>query len=68
MTISGKDTEPQEVEIDTFNAGDNPRIVDEDMGDGRYGYFFEFVTPTGQSALSNMVSFTINNGNITTSN
>lgn len=67
MLLSRDDTEPQEVEVDTFRAGDNPRIADEDMGDGRYGYFFEFVTPTGKSALSNMVNFTVENGKITTS-
>ena len=40
--------------------------MDEDVGDGTYGYFFEFVTPVGASALSNMVTFTIKNGEITT--
>ncbi|TYZ24035.1 clostripain-related cysteine peptidase [Selenomonas ruminis] len=67
MILSGNDTNPQEVEVDTFSAGDNPRVADEDVGDGLYGYFFEFVTPTGKSALSNMVQFTIQNGKITTS-
>ena len=67
MLLSGNDTNPQEVEVDTFSAGDNPRVADEDVGDGLYGYFFEFVTPTGKSALSNMVQFTIQNGKITTS-
>ena len=67
MSLSGADSEPTEVEVDTFTLGANPQVVDENVGDGTYGYFFEFMTPTNASALSNMVTYTIQNGQITTS-
>ncbi len=67
MTISGPDTEPTEVEVDTFTIGANPTVKDENVGDGTYGYFFEFIDPLNNSALSNMVTYTIQNGEITTS-
>lgn len=67
MTISGPDTEYTEVEVDTFTVGANPQVKDENVGDGTYGYFFEFIDPTNNSALSNMVTYTISNGEITTS-
>ncbi len=67
MTLSGADAEPTEVEVDTFTLGANPQVRDEDVGDGTYGYFFEFIAPTNASALSNMVTYTIAGGQITTS-
>ena len=67
MTLSGPAKEPTEVEVDTFTIGANPQVKDEDVGDGTYGYFFEFVDPLNNSALSNMVTYTIQNGQITTS-
>ncbi len=66
MTISGEDEDFTRVEVDTFQIGANPQIKDEKLGDGRYGYAFEFVTPTEESALSNFILFTISNGEITT--
>ncbi|MCR5030696.1 MAG: clostripain [Selenomonadaceae bacterium] len=66
MTLSGADTTPTEVEVDTFTIGANPTVKDEDVGDGTYGYFFEFIDPLNNSALSNMVTYTIQNGQITT--
>lgn len=67
MTILGDDEDLTQVEVDTFTIGDNPQIKDEPLGDGSYGYMFEFVTPiAGQSALSNVILFTISNGEITT--
>ena len=67
MTLSGDDSEPTEVEIDTFTVGANPTVKDEEVGDGVYGYFFEFIDPLNNSALSNMVTYTIAGGQITTS-
>ncbi|MBO4852614.1 MAG: clostripain [Schwartzia sp.] len=67
MTLSGSDKEPKEVEVDTFTIGANPTVKDEEVGDGTYGYFFEFIDPLNNSALSNMVTYTIRNGQITTS-
>ena len=67
MTLSGSDKEPKEVEVDTFTIGANPTVKDEEVGDGTYGYFFEIIDPLNNSALSNMVTYTIRNGQITTS-
>ncbi len=66
MTISGEDSEFTAVEVDTFTIGENPEVKDEPLGDGNYGYAFEFVTPTDDSALSNFILFTVSNGEITT--
>ena len=66
MTISGEDEEFTQVEVDTFQIGEDPQIKDEKLGDGTYGYAFEFVSPTEESALSEFVIFTIINGEITT--
>ena len=67
MTISGDDEDFTQVEVDTFTIGDNPQIKDEELGDGNYGYCFEFVSPTAEdTALSNFILFTISNGEITT--
>ncbi|MBQ3337383.1 MAG: clostripain, partial [Selenomonadaceae bacterium] len=66
MTISGEDEDFTQVEVDTFQIGENPQIKDEKLGDGTYGYAFEFVSPTEESALSEFVIFTITNGEITT--
>lgn len=67
MTISGNDEDFTQVEVDTFTIGDEPQVKDEQLGDGNYGYCFEFVSPTADdSALSNFILFTIANGEITT--
>ena len=67
MTISGEDSDFTQVEVDTFTIGENPEIKDEALGDGNYGYCFEFVSPTAEeSALSNFILFTVANGEITT--
>lgn len=66
MTISGADEDFTQVEVDTFEIGENPEIKDESLGDGNYGYAFEFVTPTDDSALSNFILFTVTNGEIRT--
>ncbi len=67
MTLSGPDSNLTEVEVDTFTIGDNPTVKDENVGDGTYAYFFEFVDPLNNTSLSNMVTYTIQNGQITTS-
>ena len=66
MTISGDDDDFTAVEVDTFTIDENPEIKDEPLGDGSYGYAFEFMTPTEASALSNFILFTVSNGEITT--
>lgn len=66
MTISGDDEDFTQVEVDTFTIGDQPTLAEENMGDGVYGYCFEFMTPAGDSALSKLVQFTIKDGQIVT--
>ncbi|MEX5285006.1 clostripain-related cysteine peptidase [Selenomonas sputigena] len=67
MSASGDDDEFTPVEVDTFRLGSHPKVKDEEVGDGKYGYMFEFLAPTGESALSNMAVFDIAGGGITTS-
>ena len=67
MTISGDDEDFTPVEVETFTIGDKPQVKDEKLGDGSYGYLFEFISPNGGSALSKMVDFDIAKGEITTS-
>ena len=66
MTISGGDEDFVPVEVDTFTIGNTPVFAEETLGNGKYGYMFEFVTPTDDSALSDMVLFDIENGEIMT--
>ena len=67
MTISGDDSEFTQVEVDTFEIGDDPQIKDSELGDGSYGYAFEFMSPiAADSALSNFIMFTVSGGQIIT--
>lgn len=66
MKISSASNDFTPVDVDTFTIGSNPVFADDETGDGLYGYFFEFVSPTGDSAFSQMVQFDIKNGDITT--
>ncbi len=67
MKLSGNEEDFQQFEVDTFTIGAQPRVADEVMGDGVYGYCFEFVDPQNKSALSRIVTYTIKNGKIVTS-
>ena len=60
------DAELAAVEAETFRIGSHPAVEDEELGDGTYGYIFEFLAPTGESALSEIAVFNIEDGNITT--
>lgn len=66
MTMSGAEEEFSPVEVDNFQIGSQPVFADENMGDGEYGYCFEFVSPTVDSALSQMVQFTVKDNEIVT--
>ena len=66
MSASGDDEDFMPVEVDTFRLGGHPEVRDEEVGDGTYGYLFEFVAPAGESALSDIAIFEIENGDITT--
>jgi hypothetical protein len=67
MKLSGNEEDFQQFEVDTFTIGAQPHVADEAMGDGVYGYCFEFVDPQNKSALSRIVTYTIKNGKIVTS-
>lgn len=57
-----------EVEVDTFRVTEKTAVRDEEVGDGSYGYFFEFVPPLGaETTLSAFVRYDIEDGEITTS-
>lgn len=45
MSASGDDEDFMPVEVDTFRLGSHPEVRDEEVGDGTYGYLFEFVAP-----------------------
>lgn len=60
------DAELAAVEAETFRIDSHPAVEDEELGDGTYGYIFEFLAPTGESALSEIAVFNIEGGNITT--
>lgn len=60
------DAELAAVEAETFRIDRHPVVEDEELGDGTYGYMFEFLAPTGESALSEIAVFNIEDGNITT--
>ena len=60
------DAELAAVEAETFRIGSHPVVEDEELGDGTYGYMFEFLAPTGESALSEIAVFNIEGGNIMT--
>ena len=66
--ISSESDDLTPVDVDTFTINSaNPKFEDEDMGDGLFGYCFEFVSPTDDSSLSKLVQFEVKNGEITTS-
>lgn len=67
MSASDDDDEFTAVEVETFRIGAHPKFEDEELGDGKYGYMFEFVAPTGESALSGVAIFDIDDDGITTS-
>ncbi len=64
--VSDPDGTIYSVDAETFKAGKHLIMSDEETGDGFYAYFFEFVSPNNETALSNLVEFTIKNGEITT--
>ena len=67
MTLSGDDSDFTEVEVDTLTFMENSKLADAKIGNGEYLYCFEFVMPNNESATSQFINFTVNNGTITTS-
>lgn len=62
------DSDMQAVDIDTFQVTEDMSVRDEKVGEGSYGYFFEFLPPSStESALSAFVRYDIDaDGGITT--
>ncbi len=67
MSISGNDSEFSPYTVDTFTVGEKTHFADEQIDEGEYAYCFEFVSPTGDSATSAMVNFSVKDGKIMTS-
>ena len=49
-----------------ISTDDNPKVSDEPLEDGTYGYVFDFITPTGDYSMSDLATYELKNGNITT--
>lgn len=62
----GNDEDYVGEDSETFTIGSNPQIANESLADGTYGYLFEFITPDGGSAFSELVRFEISGNKITT--
>ena len=65
-TIEGGGDDVVLVDAETFTLGDNTTVSDEKLEDGTYGYVFDFITPTDDYAMSDLATYEIKNGNITT--
>jgi len=55
------------VDAATFQLGEHFAVTDEPLPDGTYGYVFDFITPTGDYAMSGMAFYELQKGDITTS-
>jgi len=64
MSLSDEDGEVYQVEIDTFTVTEKTAFAYEEMGDGDFMFFFEMVDARGESAYSDMVMFTVEDGEI----
>ena len=64
MDISGDDDEIYQVEVDTFTVTENTAIAYEELWDGEFTFFFDMVDARGESAYSDMVTFTVEDGEI----
>lgn len=65
-SINGSGDDVALVDNETFTIGDNPKVSDEPLEDGTYGYVFDFITPTGDYSMSDLATYELKNGNITT--
>ena len=64
MTISADEDDSREVDIDTFTLTSKSKMEDIDMGDGTFVYMFEMNDVQGNSALSQVASIEVKNGEI----
>ncbi len=68
FTISGdEDEEAKLVEGETFTISDKTVFTEEDLGDGEFVMVFEMVDARNESMYSDVVFFTVENGEIFTS-
>ena len=65
-SINGGGEDVVLVDADTFEIGDKPTVSDEPLEDGTYAYIFDFITPTDDYAMSDLATYELKNGNITT--
>ena len=52
------------VELDTFEVTEDTTFTEEEMGDGQFMMMFEMVDSRNESTLSNVVVFTVEDGEI----
>ena len=52
------------VELDTFEVTEDTTFTEEEMGDGRFMMMFEMVDSRNESTLSDVVVFTVEDGEI----
>ena len=67
MTISGDDTEPELYEGETVTVTKDTAFAEQDLGDGTFALCFEMTDQTGESFLSELAWFTVEDGTIYTS-
>lgn len=68
QTISDENDEMRQVPIDTFIVDNPPVFTDVNLGDGTFAFMFEMIDMQNNSALSDVIKFTVKNGEITVSN
>ncbi|MCR5177044.1 MAG: clostripain [Anaerovibrio sp.] len=61
-TVDGGDI--NEIEGAKFNLSDNFELKDVPMGDGKYAFAFEFVTPQNECRFSDVAFFSVQDGEI----
>jgi len=64
LDLSDEDAEVLQVEIDTFIVREDTSFAYEELGDGDFLFYFEMVDARGESATSEMVMFTVVDGEI----
>ena len=52
------------VELDTFEVTEDTTFTEEEMGDGQFMMMFEMVDSRNESTLSDVVVFTVEDGEI----
>jgi hypothetical protein len=62
LSISGDDTEPELFVSDSLTVTKRTALKEADLGDGMYALLFEMADTAGNSALSDLVLITVENG------